>query len=230
MRPVIALSVAAGVLGAPIAMAPSAQAAGGQLAPVINVIQEAFAEISGAGSIASAFQQISAQIQQVQASIINEVDNVAVANVQACTAASVDNFSNINLLTPANLQLFAENAVQCVALAEATINGVSSPAAIDAAGFAMNSVGPIAIVSSEMAGFSVSGLDGTLIAGENSLISLLTPPCTKDFVEGTNSGFFLWLCTAYNGDQGDTKPMTQSQADATADTSRAIAENVLPSL
>ena len=147
-------------------MAPPAQAADGQLAPVINAIRAAFAELTGGGSIASAFQQIAAEIAQVQASITQEIDQVAAANVQACANANVDNFSNIDHLTPANLQLFAEYAVQCVAEAQSTISAVSSPASVDALGFAMNTVGPIAIISSEMAGFFVTSVQNTLIAGE----------------------------------------------------------------
>jgi hypothetical protein len=231
LRPVVALSLMAGLV-TPIAIASPAQAAGGTVTgPLVTAVQQFFQLISGGGAIAGAFEQLAREIQQEGQLVISEVDSVSgVAPVQACTTGAVDNFSNINLMTPANLQLFAENAVNCVALAQATINAVqpSNQPAIDAMGFAMNTVGPIAIVSSQMAGFSVTAVDNTLIAGENSLMNLLLPSC--DFEDLTESGFFRWVCTEYNGDEGVGKLITNAENMASINTSRQNALTVVSRL
>ncbi|HKT01881.1 MAG TPA: hypothetical protein VJT31_20335 [Rugosimonospora sp.] len=236
----------AAVMAVGVALPATAQPAQADVGTVIAVVKQVYSLYqqffkSSGLTLQQAVDQIKAAIQSAQTAIINQIDLVAVAQVRACAESAVINFADINAFTPDNLQVFALDATSCVTLAQSLIPAVTAtPAAVDQAGFAMNTVGPIALMARAKAGLTTASLTSVLVSGENSLISSLVPPCVRDNLTGGEPGagkIFAWDCTAYNGDEaeviirGDTNAAkAQSQDYAGRNTSRGVAQAVLPLL
>jgi hypothetical protein len=183
---------------------------------------------SGGITQGQAVQEIEDAIKASQTVIIGEIDAVATSSVRACAEDAVNNYSNINNLN--DVQAFALSTVSCVTQAQSLISAVSTPADIDAAGLAMNIAGPIALIAERQSGLDTSVLTTILAAGESSIISRLAPSCVKDFVQPDVNNFFIWDCTAYNGNSAETKPILQAEILAMTGTSWDVAQNELPIL
>ena len=201
---------------------------------VIKQIYSLYQQFIGGGSggltLEQAVAQIEAQIQASQTAIIDEIDQVAAANVRACAESAVINFADLDAFTPDTLQTFALNATDCVTQANALLGALTDKAAVDQVGFAMNTVGPLALMARTKAGLTTPALKAVLVAGENTLISALLPACTKQNVGDPGHPFYDWDCIAYNGTEAEGKPLAAAQNLATANTSRAIAQAALPTL
>lgn len=212
---------------------------------VIGVVEAAysawqkFAKNNGL-TLDQAVQQIKSAILDARNKIIEQIDLVAVASVRGCAESAVINFNDIDRLSPDSLQAFAMDATACVTQAQSLIPAVTAaPAAVDQAGFAMNTVGPLALAARARAGLSTATLAAVLAGGNNSLVSALVPTCTRDDLSGGEPGvphIIAWDCFAYNGDEGEVviagHPNARTTAEnyATRNTSRAIAMAVLPQL
>lgn len=197
---------------------------------IYSLYQQFIAGGSSGLTLQQAVSEIEAQIQSSQTAIINEIDQVAAANVRACAESAVINFADLNAFTPDTLQIFALNATDCVTQANSLLSAVTDKAAIDEVGFAMNSVGPLALMARIKAGLTTPALKAVLVSGENTLISALLPSCTKQNVGDPGHPFYDWDCIAYNGTEAEGKPLAAAQNAATANTSRAVAQAALPTL
>jgi hypothetical protein len=227
------LTAGAMALGVTIpATAQPAQADVGTVIAVVKQLYSIYQQFASSGSLTlpQAVQQIEAQIQASQTAIISQIDLVAAANVQACASSAVINFADINALSPDNLQAFALATTDCVTQADSLLGAVTDKAAIDEIGFAMNTVGPLALIARTKAGLTTPALKSVLVAGENTLISALLPACEKVNVGDPGHPFFVWDCVAYNGTDVQSKPLAAAQDLATANTSRAVAQAALPTL
>jgi hypothetical protein len=116
-------------------------------------------------------------IAQSKTQIIAELDGVTAAGISACAANAVDTFQNINQLTPDNLQAFAISSDKCVTEAQAQIDAVSDKKAIDKIGFALNTVGPIALAVNVHAGFPTGPLKLRVMQANQRIIAKLAPTC-----------------------------------------------------
>ncbi|HKT04476.1 MAG TPA: hypothetical protein VJT31_33590 [Rugosimonospora sp.] len=212
---------------------------------VVAVIEAAYSLYqkfakSGGLTLDQAVAQIKTAIQNAQTNIINQIDLVAVASVRACAESAVINYADIDRLSPDALQTFAMDATACVTQAQSLIPAVTAtPVAVDQAGFAMNTVGPLALVARAKAGLGTSALASVLAGGNTSLLSALLPTCHKEDLSGGERGVphvYAWDCFAYNGDEGEVlirgNPNAQAAAQnaASRNTSRAVALSVLPQL
>lgn len=201
----------------------------------IYSIYKMFAGGSSGLTLPQAVQEIETQIQNAQTAIISQIDLVAAANVQACASSAVINFADINALSPDNLQIFALNTTDCVTQANSLLGAVTDKTAIDRIGFALNTVGPLALMARLKAGLSTPGLKSVLTAGNTTLVSSLLPTCRKVNEGDPDHPFFVWDCIAYNGAEAEIgisvpSALARSQDAATANTSRAIAQAALPDL
>ena len=180
----------------------------GVIEAVYSLYQKFF---SGGSGLEQAVAQINAQIQSAKTAIIDEMDLIAAANVKACAESAVINFADIDALTPDNLQAFALDTTSCVTLANSLLGAVTDKAAIDEIGFAMNTVGPLALMARAKAGPTTPALKAVLVAGDNTLIaSLNTDNCTSEVVNLPSGGTGrLWDCIAYNGDEGSGLALAQ---------------------
>ena len=234
------ITAAAMALGVTIPVtAQPAQADVGTVIAVVKQIYSIYQQFAGGGgslTLPQAVQQIEAQIQASQTAIISQIDLVAAANVQACASSAVINFADINALTPDNLQIYALDTTDCVTQADSLLGAVTDKAAIDEIGFAMNTVGPLALMARIKAGLTTPALKSVLVSGENTLISALLPTC--DLIDSGDPGMghvWDWDCFAYNGNEGYVhgkalRYEVMAQDLATANTSRAVAQAALPTL
>jgi hypothetical protein len=212
---------------------------------VISAVEAAYSAwqkfAHGGGlTLNDAVQQIKQAVLDARNQIIDQIDLVAVASVRACAESAVIEFNDIDQLTPDSLQAFAMNATACATQAQSLIPAVTAtPAAVDEAGFALNTVGPLALAARARAGFTTATLTSVLAGGDTSLVSALLPSCFKDDLSGGEPGvphIYAWDCTAYNGDEaeiviaGNPNAKAAAQDQASRATSRAIAQAVLPQL
>ncbi|MDQ0931201.1 hypothetical protein [Streptomyces turgidiscabies] len=123
---------------------------------------------------------------------------------------------------------------------------VSDKAAVDQLGFAVNAVGPIALVARARAGFETAGLKSTLVNAHNAITTRLEPRYVTVRVREPGPGRPLIeeqiTCTAYNGHIGwDSRIISPGppgpridvnalKAEAAAGTSWVAAKAVLPVL
>jgi tectonin-like protein/PASTA domain-containing protein len=121
--------------------------------------------------------QLVALINQVKTQIIAELDGLSAAWDSSCAANAVDTFQSIDQLTTDNLQAFAISSDKCVTDAQARIEAVSTKAAIDKIGFALNTVGPIALAANARAGFPTNVLRQHIIEANKRLQTKLVPAC-----------------------------------------------------
>lgn len=146
-------------------------------------------------------------ISVAKTEILNEVDAVATADVQACARSAVIEVADIRRLSPDNLQAFAMAATSCATLAQSDISNVSQLASVNQLGFALNTVGPIALFARTYAGLSTDLLRQTLVSANQTVVTRLTPHCFAtplwgDAEPGARSVEAQLQCTAFNGNAG----------------------------
>lgn len=129
-------------------------------------------------TLESATATIINAINSAKTEIEAHIDQVTVATVQACARSAVTDLADIRSLTPDNVQAFARDATSCADLATAQLSAVNPGAAVDQLGFALNTVGPIALLARAYAGLTTSILRSGLTAGNNTVISRLEPSCS----------------------------------------------------
>jgi len=125
----------------------------------------------------SDLQQMKGLINQAKTQILAELDGLAAAWNSSCAANALDTFQNIDQLTPDNLQAFAISSDKCVTDAQALIGAASDKGAIDKIGFALNTVGPIALLVNAHAGFPTDDLKLRIMSANQQLRRRLTPIC-----------------------------------------------------
>jgi hypothetical protein len=149
-------------------------------------------------------------VNEVKADTLSHIDRIAAAEVQACTRSAVIDFADIRAFSPDNQQAFARDATNCVSLATSYLAGVDDRGAVDQLGFAVNVVGPIALIARSTVGLSTDTLSSTLVTAEDTTIAKLEPSCstrTEPYLDERGkpvpslSEHFL-TCRAYNGDEG----------------------------
>jgi hypothetical protein len=187
-------------------------------------IYKSFSQGGQSGQAATA--QIIAAINSARTDIINHIDAIATAQAKACALAAVVDFPNFEALTPDNRQLFALNATSCVTLIDSLLSTVSDKAAIDQLGFALNSIGPIALIVRSRTNLTNTGLVPVLVHANQRVKSVLAPVCRK-IPEGNIIEF---MCFSYNGDRGGPDTAEAAQAEAGRRTSWSVAQAVLPTL
>jgi len=245
-RRLLRLSAAA-VLAVGVVLPIGAQPAGAvDPLTVIKVVEAAYSlwqkfAKGGGLTLDQAVQQIKQAIQNAQQKIIDQIDLVAVAGVRACAENTVITFNDIDKLSTDSLQAFASDATLCATQAQSLISAVTpTQAAVDQAGFALDTVGPLALAARARAGLTTPALTSVLASGNTSLLTALLPSCARDDLSGGEPGvprLIAWDCTAYNGDEGEViirgnsaAAKITAQDTATRNTSRAVAQAVLPQL
>ncbi|MFI6303168.1 hypothetical protein ACIBCH_14955 [Amycolatopsis thailandensis] len=175
--------------------------------------------LSGGGvseaDLARAVAQITAQIDQAKTEIINHIDAIGSAEVQACVRTNTIEFASINSMPRTVLQLWAQSATACASKATAYLNALVSPAAVDHVGWLVGEIYTIVIAARTKANLT-EGLDLVRqdeISAFTSVRTKLTPPETTSFGPvprcvtwwqyADPNGFIdelYYSCYAYNGD------------------------------
>ena len=183
-------------------------------------------------------------INSAKREIIDHIDAIAAGDGQACTESALVKLDNIGNMSAEQRMQFASTNTDCVALIKARLASVSSKAAVDDLGFALNAVGPIALLSYSYAGWtSTSALRTTLRSANNTVVSKLTPSCFPAYLRGDQEPGqvveVVLTCRSYHRPPhvGAThtfsnRPFdyTRAKAQAMRDTSYNVALAVLPVL
>ncbi|MDG4828189.1 hypothetical protein O7627_02580 [Solwaraspora sp. WMMD1047] len=200
-------------------------------------------------AIQEATRQILAAVNTARSDILAHMETIAVADARSCANHAVIEFIDIERMTPDNMQRFAQDATGCAVRIDSLLPAITDKARVDQLGIALNVVAPIALVARARTGLTTDALENTLRAANVAIIPKLAPSCTVysyDFdpelplpSPGQIVTYHLY-CWAYNNDGGSHSvflPYPQAPTDqhfavaqdqATRNTSRAIAQRVLP--
>jgi hypothetical protein len=205
----------------------------------------------GGGDLERAKREIIDAINAARQEIIGQIDTIASAEVRACTDAATTKMLLIDQLDPFSLSLFVNDAVNCATLSSAYFDAVQTPAAADTIGKLTGTIYSIAMVGFTKLGFPTVDLLDRLIRSYEAVVVKLTPTnCAKINANGDQPRTIeqYWSCTAYNGDRGFSDPVlcgvssagvrcvphppirAQAENEAARNTSRAVAQQALPTL
>ena len=241
----LAVPVSAGTASAAVSNPDRARPA--DLTAVIAVIQKIYSIYQQyfGGSSGLTLQQATTEILNAisaeQTAIIDQIDLVAAANVQACASSTVIDFNDIQAMTLDTLQTFAMNATSCATEADSLLDTISDQAAIDRIGFAVTAIGPLAMMARAYAGLTTPGLRSVLIDAENADVNRVITDANCTWGSDGTVEVMEVVCTAYNGDVGTAEhlyhgrppgqPMYDAaMAAATVNTSRPLAISALQQL
>ncbi|KUL31709.1 hypothetical protein [Actinoplanes awajinensis] len=210
---------------------------------------DVYQKLAGGGlTLDDATTKIIDAVNAAKTDIMRHTDRLATAEVRACTTSAVINVADIGALSPDSRQLFALNATDCVTLAQSLLATVGNAGSVDELGFAVNVVGPIALLARTSAGLMTGGLRSSLTSADSTVLTRLKPSC-RDIPLWGDAGpgqpvEVEIICTAYNGAQGydsvvlrikrgqPLPPIDHTSAidDAVSATSYPVAKAALPVL
>lgn len=223
----------------------------GTITAVINASRAAYGlwkDFTGGGKeLEAAVAQITAEIEKAKTAILSHVDLLAAAEARACARHAVVELADIDTFDQVTMRTWAQQVTACVTLIDSLAATVGDQAAIDQLGFALNSVGPIALVARARAGFSTTALTAVLLSGNTTVANRIDPPCpmTRTWAVPWNTYRFTWTCTAHNGDSSSvyvdqrvnlgqipltTPDLVPHKTHAARNTSKPLAVSVVPLL
>jgi len=256
-RKLLGAIVAAGLALTAGAVAPAKPAKAAMVSwfdVVITAVVALAANSGGGGSNAqleAAKREIINAVENSKQEILNHIDAVAAADVEACTQSAVTKFAQIDSMPGSLLGPFINGAVDCAHLSSSYFTTVQGLAAADNIGNLMGVIYAIAMTGFAKYGLSTKGLLGNLITGYDAVAVKMKPTrCgMQDVLQdnevrprpGDPMSWLVW-CEAYNGDLGSIAyntiyPASPSEADFDAvrlqagrNTSYATAVRALPKL
>jgi len=194
---------------------------------IIKGAYDIYKSVTQGAAAQAATAQILAAIESARTDIINHIDAIAAAQARACAQEAVIDFHDFEALTTDNKQAFALSTTSCVTLIDSLLAAVSDKAAADQLGFALDSVGPIALIVRTRSGLTNTALVPVLVHANQRVVSVLEPSCHPVIIER----FTEWFCQSYNGDHaGPDIPLSSVRNQAGRRTSWAVAKAVLPTL
>jgi hypothetical protein len=224
-----------------------AQAAWKDWANIIVSVAQSL--LGGGNDIERAKREIIAAVENAKQEILDHIDAIAAADVEACTEAAVTKIAQIDSMPGSLLGPFVNGAVDCAALSRSYFNAVQSLSAADTIGKLMGVIHGIAMVGFAKYGLSTTGLLDGVISGYQAVVTKLAPTCSEQTIREYDSmGRVVtveiqYTCVAYNGDsawdselyyrgrlQGPPLDRARVDTEATRNTSRWIAQQALPTL
>jgi hypothetical protein len=141
---------------------------------------------------------------------LTHIDQVTTVPVRACARAAVIDAADYKQFNTTTKQAFARDTLACVTLAAATIDTVNDPASVDQLGFALDALGPIALIARTSVGFDTAGLQAELVSANNALLTKLNPSCASVLIPFFDANGhphpelaeYVMTCTAYNNNKG----------------------------
>jgi len=218
----------------------------------IAVAQYLFSRGGGisAADLERAKREIIDAINASRPEIIGQIDTIASAEVRACTDAATTKMIIIDQMDPFTLALFTNDAVNCATLSSAYFDAVQTKSAADTIGRLLGTIYSIAMVGYAKVGFPTADLLDRLIRSYDAVVVKLAPDCcvVRTYSNPSPDGgapldqTIYYTYTAYNGDTGTTYAYyfhgqlkvapdhTGASNEATRNTSRATAQQALPTL
>jgi hypothetical protein len=213
-------------------------------------VEQVLKAIETAYALYQQFQDQEITLEQATTDIINAVnaakteilahiDAIAAAQAKACAKALIVKYESVEDLTQDNQQLLALDSIDCLAEIESVMAELDEQAAVDTLGFALNALGPVALLVQAHAEFddTIAGILDLVASGNQTVIETIVPKCQQHTIKGdAKPPEILIRCTAYNGETGSEvsyvgDPNLKAKARAAEryayrNTSRRIAESV----
>lgn len=139
----------------------------------------------------SDLDQITALIKQSQQQIVGQIDAVATGQVNSEADLAVEQFENIETMSPDTLASFTSQTVKAVTDAKALAAAEPVGPALDNLGFDLSIVGPIALAASAKAGQATDILTTDIVQGDQTIVQKLTPQCGVFAVDLQDTGSVL---------------------------------------
>ncbi|PRY32100.1 hypothetical protein [Pseudosporangium ferrugineum] len=213
-------------------------------AVVVSVVQSLS---GGDGGLERAKREIIAAVENSKQEILDHIDAIAAADVEACTQAAVTKVAQIDSMPGSLLGPFVNGAVDCAYLSTSYFNAVQGLPAADNIGKLMGVIYSIAMVGYAKYGLSTTALLDSLVGGYHAVVARLVPACSHDWMFDDNPRHIYEVtvtCQLYPGIVGtDTMlkgwlpgrpepaiPYTAAIAAVDAQTSRGVAIAALPQL
>jgi hypothetical protein len=187
-------------------------------------------------------EQATTDINAVNAAkteILAHIDAIAAAQAKACAKGLIIKYESGEDLTKDNQQLLALDSIDCLVEIESVMAELDEHAAVDTLGFALNALGPVALLVQAHAEFddTIAGILDLVASGNQTVIETLVPKCQQYTIKGDAKPPEIQIrCTAYNGETGFAvsyvgDPNLKAKARAAEryayrNTSRRIAESV----
>jgi hypothetical protein len=215
----------------------------------ITVVALALSGGGGSTDLDAAVQQINAAIQASKTEIIDHIDAVAAAEVQACARSATIEFADINTLSTSVLQLWAQSATSCATKAKAYLEALQSPRAADNIGWVIGPLFAIVVAARTKARLT-NGIKLVLqdqISSYELVVAKDKAACSDAWQTWQDNewGFYTehrYTCTAFNGEQASwmeywygsnvENPIDHTYVEEypMRDTARPVAQNALPRL
>ncbi|BCJ49659.1 hypothetical protein Asp14428_11340 [Actinoplanes sp. NBRC 14428] len=213
-------------------------------AVVVSVVQSLS---GGDGGLERAKREIIAAVENSKQEILDHIDAIAAADVEACTQAAVTKVAQIDSMPGSLLGPFVNGAVDCAYLSTSYFNAVQGLPAADNIGKLMGVIYSIAMVGYAKYGLSTTALLDSLVGGYHAVVARLVPACSHDWMFDDNPRHIYEVtvtCQLYPGIVGTdtmlkgwlpgrpepTIPYTAAIAAVDAQTSRGVAIAALPQL
>lgn len=243
IAPVVAIA-----LVVPVGARPAQAIDFGTIVTVISAVGKLFDTIkgfkSGDKSIQQATAEIVAAVNSSKTAILAHADALAAAPVRACTTAAVIELADIEAFSTDTMQRWAQSVTLCAAEIDSLHRTVVDKAVADQLGFALNVVGPIALLARDRAGLSINALRLSLSDSNAVLQAKLEPACNViTFNQLGTRSVLITRCIPYPGSvEGRTHCLSGSshcgnailrqtaRRDALAMTSWAAADIALAAL
>ncbi|MEV0455902.1 FG-GAP repeat domain-containing protein [Catellatospora methionotrophica] len=184
-----------------------------------------------------ATERIVDAVDDARDAIISEVDGIGAADVRACANSAIADVENLPVMSSTLLESYATNATHCTNLAAQYINAFSDRSAVNDVAFAMNIVGPLALIARSRLNLSSETLTSQIVAANSANIQRLTPSCTASPVsEGGYIREYRQRCVAFHGNlvryvvKSQALNFTGTITELMANTSYAQSVAVLPVL
>lgn len=178
-------------------------------------------------------------VNTAKAEILTQINAIAAAQAKSCAKAVIISYESIGEFTEDVTQQFANDSIACLSEIESVMADFDDPAAVDTLGFALNALGPVALLLQAHAGFddTVADILDLVESGNQVVIGTIVPYCWQYTIPGdSNPEEIVINCTAYNGDKGFgssyvgdpnlQKRRQEAERYAYRNTSRRIAESV----
>lgn len=152
-------------------------------------------------------------INEAKTAIMAHADALAAADAKACTRHAVIESTDAHLLPPDVLTTWAQQVTYCVTLVDSLLDAVTDKATLNQLGFALATVGPIALATRKQVGLSTVGVQAMLIDAHTTVKIRVAPAChnARDVWYGRFYGEFgyramwSWGCTAADGTKVDNR-------------------------
>ena len=155
---------------------------------------------SGGKSIDQATAEIISAVNASKTAILAHADALAAAPARACTTAAVVELADIEAFTTDTMQQWAQTVTSCATLIDSLHRTVVDKAVADQLGFALNVVGPIALLARDRAALGIDALRLVLTDSNVVLQTKLEPACSVvTFSQLGTRSVLITRCIPYPG-------------------------------